>query len=242
MASTCPIRCATTPRRACATASAHRALAWRRPAGLRADAAFRAESSHWQMRGVAELAAAHPGVWVQTHVARATPRSTGCAGSIRRHGKSPTSTTGWGRRGRAASTRTSSTSTTPDRRRLREAGAAVAVCPSSNLFLGSGLFDFAAADAAASGGWAATVAAPAPRSRRSARCSPPTWRGCAASRCRRRRCGTGTRPARRARRLADGIGNLAPGLEADFIVLEGDAAAGTAYRGRGVARGPACRP
>ncbi|MES2742777.1 MAG: guanine deaminase [Pseudomonadota bacterium] len=35
-----------------------------------------------------------------------------------------------------------------DRARLAGSGAAVAVCPTSNLFLGSGLFDFALADAA----------------------------------------------------------------------------------------------
>jgi guanine deaminase len=35
-----------------------------------------------------------------------------------------------------------------DRVRMAETGAAVALCPTSNLFLGSGLFDFAAADAA----------------------------------------------------------------------------------------------
>ncbi|MBC7584354.1 MAG: guanine deaminase [Tardiphaga sp.] len=33
-----------------------------------------------------------------------------------------------------------------DRRRMHDSGAAVALCPTSNLFLGSGLFDFAAAD------------------------------------------------------------------------------------------------
>ena len=37
-----------------------------------------------------------------------------------------------------------------DRQRMSSSGAAVAVCPTSNLFLGSGLFDFAAADAAKS--------------------------------------------------------------------------------------------
>ncbi|GAC1412213.1 MAG: guanine deaminase [Burkholderiaceae bacterium] len=35
-----------------------------------------------------------------------------------------------------------------DRRRMQESGSAVAVCPTSNLFLGSGLFDFAASDQA----------------------------------------------------------------------------------------------
>ena len=35
-----------------------------------------------------------------------------------------------------------------DRERMAETGSAVALCPTSNLFLGSGLFDFAAADAA----------------------------------------------------------------------------------------------
>jgi guanine deaminase len=35
-----------------------------------------------------------------------------------------------------------------DRARLKETGSAVAICPTSNLFLGSGLFDFTQADAA----------------------------------------------------------------------------------------------
>jgi len=35
-----------------------------------------------------------------------------------------------------------------DRRRMADSGAAMAFCPTSNLFLGSGLFDLAAADAA----------------------------------------------------------------------------------------------
>lgn len=35
-----------------------------------------------------------------------------------------------------------------DRARLKETGTAIAICPTSNLFLGSGLFDFARADAA----------------------------------------------------------------------------------------------
>lgn len=35
-----------------------------------------------------------------------------------------------------------------DRSRLKDTGSAVTVCPTSNLFLGSGLFDFARADAA----------------------------------------------------------------------------------------------
>jgi guanine deaminase len=34
-----------------------------------------------------------------------------------------------------------------DRRRMAETGAAISFCPSSNLFLGSGLFDLARADA-----------------------------------------------------------------------------------------------
>ena len=33
-----------------------------------------------------------------------------------------------------------------DRRRMAESGAAASFCPSSNLFLGSGLFDLAAAE------------------------------------------------------------------------------------------------
>lgn len=68
-----------------------------------------------------------------------------------------------------------------DRRRMAERGAAMSFCPTSNLFLGSGLFDLACAWA-----WARTwAAAPA------CRCCRPSTRptrccSSAASRCRRR--------------------------------------------------------
>ena len=50
----------------------------------------------------------------------------------------------------APSTRTASTSTTQDRKRMAATGAAMSFCATSNLFLGSGLFDLDAARAARS--------------------------------------------------------------------------------------------
>ncbi len=118
--------------------------------------------------------------------------------------------------------RTASTSTATDRARLADSGAAAAVCPTSNLFLGSGLFDFDAAHAAGfqyglasdvGGGtsfspFRTMLAAYEVARLKGVTLAPQTlWF-------------RHTLGGARALRLDDRIGNLAPGMEADFVVLD----------------------
>lgn len=106
---------------------------------------FACTSSPAQMQLAGELAAAHPEVYLQTHVAE-NKAEIDWAMSLYPEARSyldiyeryqmlrPRAMYGhciW--------------LDQQDRLRLRETGAAAAVCPSSNLFLGSGLFDFAEA-------------------------------------------------------------------------------------------------
>ncbi len=108
-----------------------------------------------------------------------------------------------------------------DRRRMADTGAAMAFCPTSNLFLGSGLFDLAAADdAGLRVGLATDVGAGTSFSLlqtlneaykvlqlRDQKLSP--FRGLYLA----------TLGGARALYLDDRIGNFLPGKEADFVVL-----------------------
>ena len=106
--------------------------------------------------------------------------------------------------------------------RMAETGAAVAVCPTSNLFLGSGLFDFAAADAAkvalslasdVGGGTSFSMfhtmneAYKVARMKGSYLSAPRMFY-------------LATLGAARSMRLEGTIGNFSPGAEADFIVVD----------------------
>jgi guanine deaminase len=101
-----------------------------------------------QMAGAAALARAHEGVWVQTHVAenhdeiawvaQLFPQARSYLDVYDQLGLL---------RPRSMYAHCIHLDAT-DRQRLRDTGAAAAVCPTSNLFLGSGLFDFAQAAAA----------------------------------------------------------------------------------------------
>lgn len=109
---------------------------------------FAPTCSDAQLRGAGELAARHPDVWIQSHVAEnldeiawvrelfPTARSYLAAyddvGLLRQ---------------RAVYAHCIHFDD-EDRALMRATGAAAAVCPTSNLFLGSGFFDFAAADRA----------------------------------------------------------------------------------------------
>lgn len=109
---------------------------------------FAPTSTDAQLQLCGELARAYPDVFVQSHVAENTdeiawakalfPRSRSYLDVYDHYGLlRPRAMYGhciWldGR----------------DRERMAETGTAVALCPTSNLFLGSGLFDFGAADAA----------------------------------------------------------------------------------------------
>ena len=109
-----------------------------------------------------------------------------------------------------------------DRKRMAASGAAAAFCPTSNLFLGSGLFDIAAADAAGmrfavatdvGAGTSFNMLRTLGEAYKVARLQGqhfPALRGFYLA----------TLGPARALGLDDRIGSFAPGREADFIVLD----------------------
>jgi len=116
--------------------------------------------------------------------------------------------------------------------RIAESGAAVAVCPTSNLFLGSGLFDFEAADAASvalslasdvGAGTAFSMFRTMSEAYKVAR-----MKGSYLSAA--RMFYLATLGAARSMRLEGTIGNFTPGVEADFIVVDPQATALLARR------------
>jgi guanine deaminase len=109
---------------------------------------FAPTSSPEQLRGAGELAARYPSVWVQSHVAENLdeirwaaelfPQARSYLGVYGDFGLL---------RERAIYAHCIHFDAT-DRALMQQTGAAAAVSPTSNLFLGSGFFDYAAADAA----------------------------------------------------------------------------------------------
>ena len=109
---------------------------------------FAPTCSEAQLRGAGEIAAAYPDVWVQSHVSENLdeirwvhelfPQASSYLGVYAEYGLL---------RERAVYAHCIHFDAN-DRALMHERGAAAAVCPTSNLFLGSGYFDFAAADQA----------------------------------------------------------------------------------------------
>lgn len=183
---------------------------------------FAPSCSPRQLAGAGELARAHPDVWVQTHlaenrdeiawVARLFPAARSYLAVYDRLGLV---------RPRAVFAHCLHVDDA-DRVRLARAGACAAVCPSSNLFLGSGLFDFAAAERAGlAWGLASDVGAGSSFS--------PLRTMLAAWEVARLRGVTlapnalwhrHTLGAARAIGLDARIGNVAAGMEADFVALD----------------------
>jgi guanine deaminase len=107
---------------------------------------FAPTSSHAQLRGAGELAARYPDVWIQSHVAEnheeiawardLFPASTSYLATYADFGLL---------RQRAIYAHCIHFDDA-DRALMRDTGAAAAVCPTSNFFLGSGFFDYAGAD------------------------------------------------------------------------------------------------
>jgi len=183
---------------------------------------FALTSSAEQLDALGRLAAEFPDVHVHTHlaenrdevdaVAAAHPGSRSYLDVYRRHGLL---------RERAVFAHCLHVDDA-DRRELAAAGGAIAFCPSSNLFLGSGLFDLAAADrAGVLTGAGSDVGAGTSLSMLATLgdaykvlqlegqpLSP--WKALYLA----------TLGAARALRLDDRIGSFAPGREADFVVLD----------------------
>ncbi len=113
---------------------------------------FAPTCSDAQLRGAGELAAKYPSVWIQSHVAENTDEIAWVKQLY------PTAPSYLGVYDGFGLLRERSVYAhcihfdDADRALMHQRGAAAAVCPTSNLFLGSGYFDFAAAQATAAGG------------------------------------------------------------------------------------------
>lgn len=186
---------------------------------------FAPSCSAAQLRGAGELAAAHPDVWIQSHVAENLdeiawarslfPDSRSYLAIYDDHGLM---------RERALYAHCIHFDD-DDRALMRDRGAAAAVSPTSNLFLGSGFFDFAGADRVGFGyGLASDVGG-------GTSFSPFHTMLAAYNVGREGQLKTGlslspqrlwwlhTAGAAQTLGLAGVVGNLQPGCEADFIVL-----------------------
>ena len=109
-----------------------------------------------------------------------------------------------------------------DRRRMHETQSAAAICPTSNLFLGSGLFDFAKADAArvplslgtdVGGGTSFSLLRTMHAAHKVARMGGTHLPAL-------RMFYLATLGGARSMQLEGTIGSFAPGAEADFVVLD----------------------
>ena len=192
---------------------------------------FALTSSHEQLSAAGRLAAEYPDTWIQTHlaeneaeiaaVAAAYPDCRSYLDVYDRHGLL---------RERAVFGHCLHLDET-DTRRLGDAGGTAAFCPSSNLFLGSGLFDLAAMRAASVRvALASDVGAGTSLSMLSTMADAYKvlqLRGYSLHAT--EALYLATLGAAEALGIADRIGSLEPGKEADFIVVD---AAATRLSGR----------
>ncbi|MEO8655306.1 MAG: guanine deaminase [Ramlibacter sp.] len=187
---------------------------------------FAPSCSDAQLRGAGELAAKYPDVWIQSHVAE-NLEEVAWAHKLFPSARSYLAVyEGFGLMRERAVYAHCIHLDQEDRALMHSSGAAAAVCPTSNLFLGSGFFDYAAANAAGfryglgsdvGGGTsfspfhtmlAAYYVGREGRTKAGVSLSPQNlwWQH--------------TAGAAQAMGLDGVIGNLQPGCEADFIVLD----------------------
>ena len=194
---------------------------------------FAPSCTEQQLRGAGELAARYPDVWIQSHVAENVheiewaralfPDSRSYLAIYADHGLMR----------RRAMYAHCIHFDDDDRALMRETQTAAAVCPTSNLFLGSGFFDFAGAErvpflhALASDVGGGTSVSPFITMRAAYFAARATSTGL------QPKPGVSLSPehlwwlhtagAARALDLEGVIGNLQPGCEADFVVLNPEA-------------------
>lgn len=107
---------------------------------------FAPTCSESQLRGAGELAARHPEVWIQSHVAE-NGLEIAWARELFPASRSYLATyADFGLMRQRAIYAHCIHFDDDDRALMRDTGAAAAICPTSNLFLGSGFFDYAGAD------------------------------------------------------------------------------------------------
>lgn len=190
--------------------------------GVAVTPRFAPTSTDAQLEAACALLDAHPGTWLQTHVAENLdevrwvaelfPRARSYLDVYEHFGLL---------RPRSVYAHCIHLDAT-DRRRMAERGAAAAFCPTSNLFLGSGLYDVAAMDAAGvvsalatdvGGGTSFSMLRTMGEAYKVAQMAGQTLAPA-------RLFDLATRGGARALGLDDRIGRLDPGCDADFVVLD----------------------
>ena len=186
---------------------------------------FAPTSTPEQLRGAGELAARYPGVWIQSHVAENLDEIRWAHELFPASRRYLSVYDDFGLLRERAVYAHCIHLDEHDRALMRDTGAVAAVSPTSNLFLGSGFFDYAEADRVGMGyGLASDVGGGTSfspfhtmlaayyvgregQAKRGLSLSPQHlwWQH--------------TAGAARALGLAGVVGNLQPGCEADFIVL-----------------------
>lgn len=109
---------------------------------------FAPSCSEAQLRGAGELAARYPDVWIQSHVAENKAEIAWARALFPASRSYLASYSDFGLLRQRAIYAHCIHFDDDDRALMRDTGAAAAVCPTSNLFLGSGFFDYAGADRA----------------------------------------------------------------------------------------------
>jgi len=99
-----------------------------------------------QLRGAGELAARYPSVWIQSHVAESHAEIDWARKLFPASASYLSTYADFGLLRKRAIYAHCIHFDDADRRMMRDSGAAAAVCPTSNLFLGSGFFDYVGAD------------------------------------------------------------------------------------------------
>jgi guanine deaminase len=190
---------------------------------------FAPTSTPAQLRGAGELAARYPDVWIQSHVAENLDEIRWARELFPASRSYLSVYDDFGLLRERAVYAHCIHLDEHDRALMRDTGAVAAICPTSNLFLGSGFFDYAGADRVGMGyGLASDVGGGTSfspfhtmlaaycvgrttvaglQTRRGLSLSPPHlwWQH--------------TAGAARALGLGGVVGNLQPGCEADFVVL-----------------------
>ena len=187
---------------------------------------FAPTSTDAQLRGAGELAAQYPDVWIQSHVSENQDEIAWARELFPNSSSYLATYADFGLLRERAVYAHCIHFDEAERALMRSSGASAAVCPTSNLFLASGYFDYAGADAAGfayglasdvGGGTsfspfqtmlAAYYVGREGRSKAGLSLSPQHlwWQH--------------TAGAARAMGLHGVVGNLLPGCEADFVVLQ----------------------
>ena len=186
---------------------------------------FAPTSSDAQLRAAGELAARYPDVWIQSHVAENHDEIAWARDLFPQSSSYLATYADFGLLRERAVYAHCIHLDESDRALMRTSGAAAAVCPTSNLFLGSGYFDYASADRAgfayglASDVGGGTSFSPFQTMLAAYYVGREGQSKAGLSLAPQQLWWQHTAGAARAMGLQGVVGNLLPGCEADFVVL-----------------------